>query len=577
MRRPAVLAAFAFLAVPVVSQAQTFTTSDPVIRRIWAIGMDSSQTWKLSQTLFDSLGPRLMGTPNIKAAQDWMVKTYASWGIDAKNERYGTWRGWRRGYSHVDLVRPRVRSLEGTMLGYSPGTGKRDLTARTIALPRFHDSTEFVRWLPKARGKLVLVSAPMPTCRTPEDWAQNATPASQLRMDSLASAVTAAWSTARGSNIPPDSVGVRGTGYFIALGGGTLGIRLEKAGAAGIITSRPKLSFRIPNPGATTGSSGFGGGGPNGTGGWGTMEIFETYNTKTPAIALSCEDYGLVYRLTEANQNPLIRLNLDAQLLGEQPVFNTIARITGTEKPNEYVMMSAHFDSWDGSSGATDNGTGTITMMEALRILKQVYPHPKRTILVGHWSGEEEGEVGSGSFREDHPEVVKGLQALFNQDNGTGRIVSLGGGGLPDADAHIRRWLDLIPTELKSQINYRGVGGPPGSGSDDYNFGCAGLPAFGLGALNWDYNNYTWHTDRDTFDKIVFDDLKSNATLTAMLVYLASEDPTMIARVNPDSARAAYAAAHPNETVDPTANRRGGPRPWPTCETAPRTTKPRLR
>jgi carboxypeptidase Q len=573
MRRLSLAAAgLALAAAAPLAAAQTFPTNDPTIKRIWTLGMDSSHTYQLSQALFDSLGPRLMGSPNLRAAQNWLVQTYHMWGIDAKNEQYGTWRGWRRGWSHIDLVSPRVRSLEGQMVGYSPGTGGRDLTASTIVLPRFADSAEFVRWLPQARGKLVLVAAPMPTCRPPEDWAENATPASQLRMDSLASSIQSEWASHGAS-------GVRGTGYSLALGGGTLGIRLEQAGAAGVITSRPKLTFRIPNPNAAAGGrGGFGGGGPNGTGGWGTMEIFETYDTKAPTIALSCEDYGLVFRLTENHQNPQLRLNLDAQLLGEQPVFNTIARIPGTEKPNEYVMMSAHFDSWDGSSGATDNGTGTITMMEAMRILKQVYPHPKRTILVGHWSGEEEGEVGSAAFREDHPEVIKGLQALFNQDNGTGRIVRMSAAGLPDADVHVRRWLDEIPTEFKEQINYGGVGGPAGGGSDDYNFSCAGLPAFGLGALSWDYSNYTWHTDRDTFDKIVFDDLKSNATLTAMLVYLASEDPTLIARINPDSARAAFAAEHPAQTSAPAARGRGfGPRPWPECEKAPRTTKPRLR
>jgi len=566
-------AALALAAAPQLAAAQTFPTNDPVIKRIWALGMDSSHTYQLSQALFDSLGPRLMGSPNLRAAQDWLVKTYHSWGIDARNEQYGTWRGWRRGWSHIDLISPRVRSLEGQMVGYSPGTGGRDLTASTIILPQFADSQEFVRWLPQARGKLVLVAAPMPTCRPPEDWAQNATPASQLRMDSLASSIQSEWAS-------HGAAGVRGTGYSLALGGGTLGIRLEQAGAAGVVTSRPKLTFRIPNPNASANAGGRGGfgGGPNGTGGWGTMEIFETYNTKAPTIALSCEDYGLVFRLTENHQNPQLRLNLDAQLLGEQPVFNTIARLPGTEKPNEYVMLSAHFDSWDGSSGATDNGTGTITMMEAMRILKQVYPHPKRTILVGHWSGEEEGEVGSAAFREDHPEVIRGLQALFNQDNGTGRIVRMSAAGLPDADVHIRHWLDVIPTEFKEQITYGGVGGPAGGGSDDYNFSCAGLPAFGLGALSWDYSNYTWHTDRDTFDKIVFDDLKSNATLTAMLAYLASEDPTMITRINPDSARAAFAAEHPTQAQAPAARGRGfGPRPWPECEKAPRTTKPRLR
>jgi hypothetical protein len=584
MRRITCLAACALVGLgAVAATAQTFPSKDPVIERIWALGMDSSHTYQLSQVLFDSLGPRLMGAPNLKSAQDWLVKTYRSWGIDAQNEQYGTWRGWRRGYSHIDLLEPRVRSLEGTMVGYSPGTGGRDLIAPAVVLPRFADSSEFVKWLPQAKGKLVLVSAPMPTCRPPDDWVQNATPASQLRMDSLAAATQQEWAAARGPNVPPGGGGVRGTGYSLALGGGTLGMRLEQAGVAGVITSRPKLTFRIPNPNAAAaggrgGRGGFGGG-PNGTGGWGTMEIFETYNTIAPTIALSCEDYGLVFRLADNRQNPKLRLNLDAQLLGEQPVFNTVARIPGVEKPSEYVMLSAHFDSWDGSSGATDNGTGTITMLEAMRILKQAYPRPKRTILVGHWSGEEEGEVGSSAFREDHPEVVKGLQALFNQDNGTGRIVSMGAAGLPDADVHIRRWLDLIPVEFKEQIQYRGVGGPAGGGSDDFSFSCAGLPAFGLGALNWDYGNYTWHTDRDTFDKIVFDDLKSNATLTAMLAYLASEDPTMIARVNPDSARRALAAASPSGGAGNAAGRGGfgGPRPWPECQKAARTTNARLR
>jgi Zn-dependent M28 family amino/carboxypeptidase len=277
---------------------------------------------------------------------------------------------------------------------------------------------------------------------------------------------------------------------------------------------------------------------------------------------------------------PQLRLNLDAQLLGEQPVFNTIAEIKGTEKPNEYVMLSAHFDSWDGSSGATDNGTGTITMLEAMRILKQVYPHPKRTILVGHWSGEEQGEVGSKAFTEDHPEVMKGLQALFNQDNGTGRVVRMGGGGLPNAAVHITSWLSKLPPVLQEQVKFNGPGFPAGGGSDDFSFGCNGAPAFGLGALNWDYGNYTWHTNRDTYDKIVFDDLKSNATLTAMLAYLASEDPTMITRERVDVAAEA-AKLQAQMAQNPNAASGGRqfrlPTTWPACEKAPRSTKPRLK
>jgi carboxypeptidase Q len=99
----------ALLVLPLLlgGSAARAQTSDPVLNRIWAIGMDSSHTMQLASTLFDSLGPRLQGAPDTRRAQDWLVNTYRSWGISAKNEQYGTWRGWRRGYSHVDLVSPR--------------------------------------------------------------------------------------------------------------------------------------------------------------------------------------------------------------------------------------------------------------------------------------------------------------------------------------------------------------------------------------------------------------------------------------------------------------------------------------
>ena len=136
---------------------------------------------------------------------------------------------------------------------------------------------------------------------------------------------------------------------------------------------------------------------------------------------MSCEDYGLLYRLTEKSRVPQLRVNARAPTLGEVPVYNTFGTIKGTEKPNEIILLSAHFDSWDGSQGATDNGTGTIMMMEAMRILKQAYPHPKRTIMVGHWPGEEQGLNGSHAFAYDHPEIVRqiagGLQS--GQRHGT--------------------------------------------------------------------------------------------------------------------------------------------------------------
>lgn len=527
------LVAASSLLLPAGVTAQTpasFPASEPVLERIWRVGMDSSQVQRLGQVLLDSLGPRLTGTARQKAANDWLVSLYKQWGVDGRNEQIGTWRGWRRGHSHIDLVSPRVRTLEGTMLAWSPGTKKKALTASTLILPRFADSTEFVRWLPQAKGKLVLVSAPQPTCRPTDSWAANATPASKARMDSLRADVQREWG---GAN-------VRGTGYSNALGTGSLGLRLEQGGVAGVITSRPKNA-------------------------WGTIDVFESYNTVAPAVALSCEDYGLVFRLTENQQSPTLRLNLDADLLGEQPIFNTLGIIKGTEKPDEYVLLSAHFDSFDGGSGATDNGTGSLTMLEAFRLLTQVYPKPKRTIIVGHWTAEEHGLVGSRAYTEDHPEVVQGLQALFNQDGGTGRILGVGAGGLPNGGEHLTQWMSRLPKEFTSVVSARIPGSPSGGGSDDASFACYGAPAFGMGGTSWEYFSYTWHTNRDTFDKVVWDDVKHNATLTAMLAYLASEDPTKITRER--------------ATAEQIAPGRGntGAFAWPTCQTAPRKTAPRLR
>jgi len=478
--------------------------SDPVLQRMWSIGMDSSRTWDLAQVLFDSIGPRLTGTPQGTEASDWVIKMYKSWGIDGKREQYGTWRGWRRGYSHIDLIKPRVRTLEATTLGFSPGTEGKDVLGTTVILPMVADSNEFVKWLPNVRGKFVLISAAYPTCRPEEEWIAQATPASRARMDTTIVKLVSEWTTR-----------IRNTGYPVTAGNptGALGTRLEKAGAIGVIVS----NFASALGGA-----------------WGTYTVYDTKNKTALGIAMSCEDYGLLYRMTERKQSPQIRVNAQSEFLGEVPVFNTIGTIRGSEKPNEYVMLSAHFDSWDGSQGATDNGTGTITMMEAMRILKQAYPRPKRTIIAGHWPGEEQGLNGSKAYAFDHPEVVRGMQAGFNQDNGTGRIVSTSGVGLPDAGAHMQQWLAKLPQAFQEQIRFSGVGAPATGGTDNASFDCFGAPAFGLSSLNWDYGSYTHHTNRDSFDKIVFDDLKGNATIVAMLAYLASEDPTFITRDRAD-------------------------------------------
>ena len=282
--------------------------------------------------------------------------------------------------------------------------------------------------------------------------------------------------------------------------------------------------------------------------GFGVNKIFSARTKKIPTVDLELEDYGMLYRMVDYGDKPVITIVAKSKELGEVTNFNTIAEIKGTEKPEEYIILSAHFDSWDGGTGATDNGTGTLVMMEAMRILKKMYPNPKRTILVGHWGSEEQGLNGSRAFVEDHPEIVKNIQASFNQDNGTGRVVNISGQGFVHSYDYLGRWLAAVPKEITDEIKTTFPGTPGGGGSDYASFLAAGVPAFSLSSLSWSYWNYTWHTNRDTYDKIVFDDVRNNAILTAILTYMASEDPATTSR---------------EKRVMPLNSRTGKQRTWP--------------
>lgn len=515
MKRIITLFFIALIAPISVSFAQT---KDAVVEAIIKEASENSQLEKFATELFDGIGPRLVGTPQMQQANDWAVAKYISWGIPAKNEKWGEWRGWERGVSHIDMVYPRAKSLEGTQLAWSPSTGGKTVTAEVIIIPDVADSLEFQKWLPNVKGKFVMVSMKQPTGRPDYNWEEFGTKESFEKMKADRTTQTDAWTNR-----------IKKTGKTNQ----TLPVALEKAGAVGIVAS-------------------------NWSRGFGVNKIFDAKTKKIPTVDISLEDYGLLYRLVESGTIPKISVFADSKDRGVVPTYNTIAEIKGSEKPNEYVMLSAHFDSWDGGTGATDNGTGTITMMEAMRILKKVYPNPKRTILVGHWGSEEQGLNGSRAFVEDHPEIIQNLQALFNQDNGTGRVVNISGQGFLHSYDYITRWLSKVPEKYKDKLETRFPGSPGGGGSDFASFVAVGAPGFSLSSNSWSYGNYTWHTNRDTYDKVVFDDVRNNAILTAILIYQACEDPNKTSReksVMPTNSRTGEQVKWPEQRK---ATRRGG-------------------
>jgi carboxypeptidase Q len=512
--------------------AQTWAVEDPVLRQIWDVGMNQSQVMRIAQTLMDSIGPRLTGTPGYDRGADWAVRTLNGWGVEARKEQYGTWNGWRRGTSHIDLIRPRVRTLEGTLLAWSPGTRGRPVEAAVVAIPEFESEAAFDAWVPSVRGRIVATSFPQPTCRPLRHYEQYG-----------ATYTTGGFGGFGGGQQPQGQPqGPRNAAEKLQQerreaqqrfnanrpNAATLRTRLQEAGAVAILES-------------------------NWSNDLGVNKVFSTNTTRIPTLDLSCEDYGLVYRLAANNQGPVVRITAESEDLGEVPVHNVIGMVRGSQLPDEYVILSAHFDSWDGASGATDNGTGSSMMLETMRILRQTYPNPKRTILIALWGGEEQGLNGSRRFVAMNPEIVEGVQAVFNQDNGTGRVQNISMSGFVDAGSAFGSWMARLPSQLSGQINIINPGTPGTGGTDHVSFVCAGAPAFNLSALSWDYGTATWHTNRDTFDKVVEEDIRSNATLAAMLVYLASEHPERISRNQRHMGQIPWPPCQPGAATSPRA------------------------
>ena len=308
-----------------------------IVKKIVDEATNNSQLEILAHELLDVVGPRLTGTPQMKNAGDWALKRYAGWGIDARIHEFGEWQGWERGVTHVDLVSPRIRTLSGMQLAYSPSTSQEGITAGLAVIPEVNNKEEFNDWLKTIKGKFVLSSMNQVTGRPEYNWEKFATPESFEKMKKDKIEASRKW------NANYRKMGVNRRNIIKTL---------EEAGAAGILSSYW-------------------------AGGFGANRIFSAGTKTIPNIDLRLEDYSMLYRMVKSGAGPEIRVVSTSKDLGVVPTFNALAEIRGVEKPDEYVILSAHFDSWDGATGATDNGTGTIVMMETMRILKAIYPNQK--------------------------------------------------------------------------------------------------------------------------------------------------------------------------------------------------------
>ena len=501
-----VLVAVVIASSALIAQTPQDKIDHEVYARIRAEALERSQIMQTLHVLTDVYGPRLTGSPSLKAASDWVVKQSTDWGL--KNARLEPWDfgrpGWANERTSAFLVAPVKDSLVVETLAWTPGT-KGPVTASAVLiepparvtreqLTAYFDATRAA-----VKGRVVLVGAPASVPVT-------INPAAKRRDDAT---VTTQFS----SDVPaPDGPGGPPQGPPAAQAKNLVPANVVNEEFGQFLVSAGAVA-RINDAGREHGQ----------------IRAFSnsTYDvTKVvPTLVMRNEDYGRIVRLLGRKMDVQLEINIVNQVYPEgKTQYNVVAEIPGTDKAQEAVMLGGHLDSWHSATGATDNAVGCAVMMEAIRILQAVGAKPRRTVRLALWSGEEQGLLGSqayvkehfGTFENPKPEYAN-FAGYFNIDSGTGRARGMTVFGPPQAAAILRQ--ALLP------FAPQGVGGATSTtsrrrgGSDHTSFNEAGLPGIGVAQDPIEYGSHTWHTNLDTYERVIESDAQASAMAIASAVY----------------------------------------------------------
>ena len=283
----------------------------------------------------------------------------------------------------------------------------------------------------------------------------------------------------------------------------------------------------------------------------GPGQIYDDTTPQPPAVILRNDDAGRIYRLIQDGTPVTVEFNVQNQYFPDgKTSYVTVAEIPGTDKADEVVMLGGHLDSWTSATGATDNAIGCAIMMEAARIIEAIGAKPRRTIRVALWSGEEEGLLGSFAYVKQHfgsaeqPTADFGkLDAYWNIDDGTGRVRGASIFGPPAAAQILAQYLK--PFEDWGVFGASASTARVEGGSDNGAFAVAGLPGIGTQQDPIEYNSTTWHTNLDTYERIVPEDVMHNAVLTAAVVLGLANRDQMLPRFAPNEMPAIPAPRRP--------------------------------
>jgi hypothetical protein len=512
--------------------------------------LEKSQIMRTLHMLTDRYGPRVTGSPGHVAAANWVVKQLTDWGL--KNAHLEPWEfghpGWTNQRASAFIVSPVQENLKFEVLAWTPST-KGTVVASAIQLvppqgpPRSPaaestDATaaagrgapggfpgrggparlgptkaEMDEWVKanqsKVSGKVVLVgkAAVIPV---------NFNPPAKRRDDEMVKAQFAPNNTSggrggfggRGGDAPdPNRLTLAQVTEQIdamLISGGAV-VRLNDAARGdGVIVAQQNRAY---DPTRTV-----------------------------PTLILRNDDFGRMERLLADGEDVKVEVQIVNHDYPEgKTSYNVVGEIPGTDKADEIVMLGGHLDSWHAATGATDNAIGSAIMMEAVRLIQSMALKPRRTVRVALWSGEEEGLLGSLAYVKQHfgtaensrPEWAK-LDCYFNVDTGTGRLRGAGIFGPPEAAAVLRPVLAQF-TDWgvfgASSTSSRGIGG-----TDSTSFNNAGLPGVGFSQDPIEYNTLTHHTNLDTYERIIPDDVQKAAAIVAAVVWHVANRDEMVPR-----------------------------------------------
>jgi hypothetical protein len=511
--RTRLLVAVAAAALPAVLAAQS--PQDDVQWRIRREALERSQIMKTLHVLTDVYGPRLTGSPNLEAAGEWAVKQATEWGL--VNAALEPWDfghdGWTNERMTAHLVSPLKDALVAEVLAWTPSTkGVVSAGAYTLAVPERATRAELDAFLgtvgDAVRGQIVLVGRPerVPVTIDPSPRRREE---SELRSqyDPVNPAPSPFANLANQRPSPPKE------GEPVPLTARQVNEAIDM-----FLVAHGAL-VRVNDAGREHGQ-------------------IRAFNNRTydiakavPTLVMRNEDFGRISRLLGDGRAVTLEVEIVNRTWPKgKTAYNVVAEIPGTDLKDEVVMVGGHLDSWHAATGATDNAIGASVTMEVARIIKALGLKPRRTIRLALWSGEEQGLLGSlayvkqhfGSFEEPKPEYEM-FAGYVNIDSGTGRARGMSVFGPPETATFIRptvvglKDLGLVGTVASSSRRQ--------GGSDHTSFNAAGLPGIGVGQDPIEYQSHTWHTNLDTYERVIESDVQASTIAIATLVYdLATRD-----------------------------------------------------